>query len=116
LAALYVPVPAYVLWIDFKRYSNSPAILLEPALVAVIAGYADQRRGPSHVALWLTAATYVVVIIDTALSAARGDLRWYEAPLVLGYAAFWMAAIVGIPTVFCAVLGRHIRRIRLSRP
>lgn len=113
LALLYVPVPAYVLWIDFKRYSSSPAILVAPALVAVIAGYVDRRRGPFHVALWFVTATYAVIIVDTVVCAIRGDLHWTMVPSVLGGAAVWVAVIMGLPTLLCTVLGRCFRAVLL---
>jgi hypothetical protein len=109
LALLYVPVPAYVLWIDFKRYSSSPAILLAPALVALIGGYVDRRRGPFHVALWFATATYAVIIVDTVVSAVRGDLHWATVPFVLGGAAAWVTVIIGLPTLLCTALGRYFR-------
>ena len=115
LAFLYVPVPAYVLWIDFKRYSSSPAILLAPAMVALIAGYVDRRRSPFHVALWLATATYAVIIIDTIVSVFMSDLHWDMVPFVLGGAAAWAGVIIGLPTLLCTVLGRYFRDLLRRR-
>lgn len=108
-------VPSYVLWMNFKRYSGSPFVLLIPALLAILAGYVDRFRSPFQCATWLVAATYVVIVLDTVWSASKGDLNWGLVPFVLGGAAGWTVVVIGLPTFVCVLIGRLIRTVAIGR-
>lgn len=115
LAAFYVPVPAYVLWINFQRFSGPRSVLLIPVFISIGAGYLDRSRGPFRVALWLVVATYCVIAFDTIRECSTGGLTWLWAPVVLVGAAVWSGVVIGIPTLLCTLAGASARA-RLGPP
>ena len=102
-----MPIPTYVLWMNFERYNGPHSILIIPALFATAAGYLDKDRGPLRAALWLAAATYCVIFLDAVLEFKAED--WLLLPAVLAGAAVWSAIVIGVPTLLCTLLGAWIR-------
>ena len=109
IAVLFVPVPAYVLWLHFQNYSGPVAVLLLPAALAFLAGYTDRYRTPFQIATILASATYAVIVVDTFLSIR--ELSWM-ALLVIPYAALWVIVTMGLPAFACVLLGRGVHALR----
>jgi hypothetical protein len=110
LAIFYVPIPAYVLWINFYRYGGPLWVLLIPAALAFAAGLFDRKRNPMQVAAWLLAATYFVIVADTILELGKESPKdWLMAPVILVGAVIWTGIVIGLPTVFCTVLGGSVQ-------
>jgi hypothetical protein len=112
IAVLFAPVPAYVLWMNFKRYAHSPLLLLIPAVLALLAGYLERKRNPFVVALWLVAATYCVIVIDAIRLTVAGQLPWPMLLPVIAGACVWTVVIIGLPAWTCTALGRWLREWR----
>ena len=116
IALLYAPVPAYVLWMSFMRYSGPHSILVIPALLAFAAGYLDRRRNPLQVAVWLAIAVYGVIFIDALWELPReGVGSMLLIPVILAGAAAWTVMVIGVPTLICTILG-HLVRVRSCSP
>lgn len=113
MAALFAPVPAYVLWVHFKDYAGSHAILLVPAALACLAGFLDRSRDPRGITVWMAGATYGAIVLDSLHAATTGDLEWLMLPPVILFAVLWVGLIVGVPAFICAGLGAWLRVIRL---
>jgi hypothetical protein len=109
IAVFFAPVPAYVLWINFKSYTGSPFVLVIPVALAIAAGYFERVRGLWDTARWLMAATYCVIAIGSIIDSGKDHVDWWMLPLILVGALAWTAVAVGIPALLFVAVGRWLR-------
>lgn len=114
IAVIFAPVPAYVLWVNFKRYTGSPFVFLIPVALAIAAGYFERVRGLWATARWLTVATYSVIAIDSVIDSGKDHVDWWMVPLILVGALAWTAVAVGVPALLFVAVGRWLRMRRAA--